>query len=141
MAYQYAKNLKLPFNEVLEKVEDNLQEQGFSMLTSMDVKTQMGSELGIRFRNYRIISACNTELSYRAISLEPHIGTLLPCCIVVQEHENGTIEISALNPMESLDRNMVTSSLESVAREISDRLRTAIDTLHAKKDNLSFSYN
>ena len=60
---------------------------------------------------------------------------------MIQEHENGTVEISAMNPMERLDQNMVTSSLESVASEISKRLRTAIDTLHAKKKTFSFAYN
>jgi uncharacterized protein (DUF302 family) len=141
MAYQYSKNLRLPFEEVLIKMEDMLQQQGFSMLSSLDVKDHMSRELGVRFRNYVIISACVPELSYRAISLEPHVGILLPCNIVVQQHENGVTEISAINPMEALDQNMVTASLEIIASEISNRLRTAIDSLQTKKVAFSFAYN
>ena len=141
MNYQYCKNLKLPFEEVVAKVTDTLQKQGFSMVTMMDVKDHMGTELGIRFRNYRILTACNPELSYKAISLEPHIGIILPCNIVVQEHENGQTEVSAVNPMEALDKNMITPSLEVLATEISARLRTAIDTIQSKKSAFSFSYN
>lgn len=141
MNYQYCKNLKLPFEDVMSKVKDTLQQQGFSMVTTMDVKDHMGAELGVRFRNYKILTACNPELSYKAISLEPHIGIILPCNIVVQEHENGQTEVSAINPMESLDKNMVTPSLEILATEISARLRTAIDTIQTKNSTYSFSYN
>jgi uncharacterized protein (DUF302 family) len=141
MTYQYSKNLRIPFEDVIVKVKDTLQQQGFSMVTTMDVKDHMSSELGVKFRNYKILTACNPELSYKAISLEPHIGILLPCNIVVQEHENGQTEVSAINPMEALDQNMITPSLETLAAEISTRLRTAIDTIQSKKTTFSFSYN
>lgn len=141
MTYQYSKNLKLPFEDVMVRVKDTLQQQGFSMVTTMDVKDSMNAELGVKFRNYCILTACNPGLSYKAISLEPHIGILLPCNIVVQEHENGQTEISAINPMEALDQNMITPSLEMLAAEISARLRTAIDAIQSKKQTFSFAYN
>ena len=141
MTYQYSKNLRLPFEEVIGKVKETLQQQGFTMVTTMDVRDQMGSELGISFRNYQILTACNPALAYKAISLERHIGILLPCNIVVQDQENGQTEVSAINPMEALDQNMVTPSLELLAVEISARLRTAIDTIQARKNAFSFSYN
>ena len=122
-------------------VIETLHQQGFSMLTTIDVRDHTEAELGVRFRNYRILTACVPELSYKAISLEPHIGILLPCNIVVQEHENGQIEVSAVNPMEALDKNMNTPSLELLSSEISSRLRTAIDTIQTKKSAFSFSYN
>ena len=141
MTYQYSKNLRLPFEDVVLRVRDTLERQGFTMVTSMDVTDGMGMELGIKFRNYQILSACNPELAYKAISLEPRIGIMLPCNIVIQEHENGQTEVSGINPMETLDQNMATPSLEMLALEISTRLRTAIDSIHAKKQALSFSYN
>jgi uncharacterized protein (DUF302 family) len=141
MAYQYSKNLRHPFRDVVEKVNEALQSQGFSMVSSVDVRDHIQSELGVKFRNYTILTACNPELSYRAISLESHIGILLPCTLVIQEHENGLVDISGINPMETLDKNMSTPSLELVAAEISDRLRTVIDTLAVKKSSFSFSYN
>ncbi len=140
MTYQYSRTVKLPFEEVMSKVREALNEHGFSMITTIDVHDHMGSELGVDFRNYSILSACIPELSYRAISLEPHIGILLPCTIVVQEHENRQTEVSAMNPMESLDKNMITPSLETLATEISTRLRTAIDTIETKKESFSFAW-
>jgi uncharacterized protein (DUF302 family) len=141
MSYQYSKNLRLPFDEVIETVEDRLQAQGFTVITSMDVKSEIGNELGVTFRNYTILSACIPELCYRAISLEPHIGIVLPCNIVVQEHENGIVEISGVNPLEAMDPNMVTPSLEAVAAEVSIRLRTAIDTVRTRQRVVDFAYN
>jgi uncharacterized protein (DUF302 family) len=141
MTYQYSKNLKLPFEEVVVKLTKTLHQEGFSMVSTMDVRDRMEEEFGIRFRNYQILSACNPELSYKAISLEPHIGILLPCNIVIQEHENGQTEVSAVNPMETLDQNMITPSLELLAAEISTRLRTALDTIESNKQAFSFSYN
>jgi uncharacterized protein (DUF302 family) len=141
MSYQYSKNLRLPFEEVLEKVEDRLIAQGFTMITEMDLRSRMSNELGVKFRNYSILSACIPEMCYRAISLEPHIGILLPCNVIVQEHENGMVEISGINPLESMDPNMVTSSLESIAAEVSIRLRTAIDTVHVRQRIPDFVYN
>lgn len=141
MTYQYSRTLRLPFEDVLEKVQETLLQQGFSMVTVIDVGTRMNVELGVKFRNYKILSACHPGLSYKAISLERHIGILLPCNIVVQEHENGQTEVSAINPMETLDQNMITSSLEALATEISARLRTAIDTIEVKSSAFSFSYD
>jgi uncharacterized protein (DUF302 family) len=141
MAYQYSKNLRHPFRDVVEKVKETLQSQGFSMVSAVDVQDHIQSELGVKFRNYTILTACNPELSYRAISLESHIGILLPCTLVIQEHENGLVDVSGINPMETMDRNMSTPSLELIGAEISDRLRTVIDALSVKKSSFSFSYN
>jgi uncharacterized protein (DUF302 family) len=141
MAYNYSKKLRRPFDEVVRKITENLLEHGFTIINVMDFKKSLKSSLKVDFRNYTILSTCHTLLSYKAISLEPHSGVLLPCNIVVQEHENGEVEVSALNPLETLDQNMVTPSLEIVAIEISNHLRTAIDSLRVKTESFSFSYN
>ena len=141
MLYQYSKTFRLPFDEVVTSLQDSLMQQGFSMMTTLDVNAHVRSELSVRFRNYTNLSVCNPELSYKAISLESHVGIVLPCNIVIQEHENGQTEISAVNPMETLDHNMTTASLELIGTEVSTRLRSAIDSIHLKKSTLSFSYN
>src|SRR5688572_32878983 len=82
MTYQYSKTLRVPFEEVIMKVKDTLHQQGFTMISAMDVRDHMARDLGVNFRNYKILTACNPELSYKAISLEPHIGVFLPCSIV-----------------------------------------------------------
>ncbi len=141
MAYNYSRNLKLPFTEVVSRVRENLEDQGFNIINTIDLKKNLRSELKIEFRNYQILTTCHTLLSYKAISLEPHIGELLPCNVVIQEHENGTVEVSATNPLETLDKNMITPSLEVVAMELSLHLRTAIDSLQIRKEvPFSFAY-
>jgi uncharacterized protein (DUF302 family) len=103
MAY-YSRKLKMPFQEVINRVTQNLQLQGFGVITTIDVQDTFQKKLNINFRNYRILGACNPQFAYKAISLESHMGIMLPCNIVVQEHENGEVEVSAINPLENLDK-------------------------------------
>lgn len=130
MAYHYSRKLAVPFNEVLSKITQTLQQQGFGVITTIDVKDILKQKLNVDFRNYRILGACNPEFAYKAISLESHVGLMLPCNIVVQQHENGEVEVSAVNPLETIDRAFTTSNLTDIATEVGNRLRTAIDDLH-----------
>ena len=93
MAY-YSRTLKMPFQEVLNKVTQNLEHQGFGVITSIDVQDTFQKKLNIGFRKYRILGACNPQFAYKAISLESHMGIMLPCNVVVQEHENGEVEMT-----------------------------------------------
>jgi len=121
----YSRKLKIPFAEVVDRVTQNLQRQGFGIITAIDVQDTFRENLHIGFRKYKILGACNPQFAYKAISLESHAGVMLPCNIVIQEHENGEVEVSALNPLESeADQSPV---LMSLAREIGIRLRAAID--------------
>ncbi len=140
MAHNYTRNLNLPFEKVVSLVRHSLEDQGFNIINAIDLKRNLKRNLKVEFRNYQILTACHIVLSYKAISLEPHIGELLPCNVVVQEHENGTVEVSAMNPLETLDKNMITTSLELVALELSHHLRTALDSLQSRKEEFSFSY-
>src|SRR5690606_41811893 len=100
MAHNYTRKLNLPFDKVVSLVRLNLEDQGFNIINTIDLKRNLKRNLRVDFRNYQILTACHTLLSYKAISLEPHIGELLPCNVVVQEHENGTVEVSAINSLE-----------------------------------------
>ncbi|HEY5749846.1 MAG TPA: DUF302 domain-containing protein [Chryseolinea sp.] len=126
----YSRKLALPFQDVLEKVTKTLQQQGFGIITTIDVKDTFKQKLNVDFRNYKILGACNPQFAYKAISLESHLGIMLPCNVVVQEHENGEVEVTAVNPLESLDKGMGTPLLNDLALEVGNRLRTAIDDLH-----------
>lgn len=130
MAYYYSRKLKIPFQEALDKIAQTLQQQGFGIITTIDVRDTLKQKLNIDFRNYKIIGACNPQFAFNAISLESHIGLMLPCNIVVQEHENGEVEISAINPMETIDKAISTTQLKDIATEVSNRLRVAVDDLH-----------
>ncbi len=129
MAY-YSRKLKMSFQDVLSKVTERLNEQGFGIITSIDVKDTFKQKLNIGFRNYKILGACNPQFAYKAISLESHIGVMLPCNVVVQEHENGEVEVTAINPLESIDKAFGPAQLEELATEVGNKLRTAIDGLH-----------
>lgn len=129
MAY-YSRKLRLPFQEVLSKVTDNLKQQGFGIITTIDVQETFKQKLNVAFRNYKILGACNPQFAYKAISLESHIGVMLPCNIVVQEHENGEVEVSAMNPLENIENALNTTQLAELATEVGNKLRAAIDDLH-----------
>jgi uncharacterized protein (DUF302 family) len=129
MTYHYSTKFNLPFEEVIENLTYSLKQQGFGVLTSIDVTDALRDKLDIKFRNYRIMGACNALSAYKALTLEPHIGLMLSCTIVVQEHENGQVEVSAMNPMASIDKTFLNPTVEDIAAEVTVRLRTAIDEL------------
>lgn len=135
MAY-YSKKLKMPFQEVLSKIAQNLQLQGFSVITEVDIKDTFQKKLNISFRNYKIMSVCNPHLSYKAISLESHMGVTLPCNIVIQEHENGEVEVSANNPLENLDKMYNTTQLVDLSTEMGIRLRAAVDYIQREQHKI-----
>jgi uncharacterized protein (DUF302 family) len=135
MAY-YSRKLKMPFQEVLEKITQNLEHQGFGVVTTIDVRDTFKKNLNVGFRNYKILGACNPLFAYKAISLESHMGVMLPCNIVVQEHENGDVEVLAINPLENLDKTFDTTPLKDLAREIGVRLRAAVDYVYRRPTNV-----
>lgn len=130
MSYSYSRKLQIPFEEAVNKIKQNLQQQGFGIITNIDLKDTLKQKLNIDFRKYLILGACNPEFAYKAVSLDSHIGLMLPCNIVVQEHENGELEVSAINPLETIDKATTTELLSDIAQEVSNRLRTAVDDLH-----------
>ena len=130
MAYYISRKLKMPFREVVDKITDTLHQQGFVVVATIDLKDTFKTELNTNFRNYTILGVCNSQLSYNAISLESHIGVMLPCNVVIQEHENGEVEVSAINAVETIGRGDSNTPLRDLAAAVSDRLRVAVDDLH-----------
>ena len=130
MSFYYSRKLTMPFDEAIARITGTLKGQGFGIVTTLDIKDTLKKKLGIDFRNYVILGACNPEFAYKAISLESHMGVMLPCNVVVQQHENGEVEISAINPMATIDKLADTRPLTDIAEEISRRLRIAVDNLH-----------
>jgi uncharacterized protein (DUF302 family) len=130
MQYYYSRRIKMSFEDAVSKITQSLQQQGFSIVTTLDITDALKQSIQIDFRNYKIIVACSPQLVYNAISIESHIGSMLPCNIVVQQHENGELEVSATNPMEALDNSLAATNLPNIAAMISNRIRTAIDDLH-----------
>jgi uncharacterized protein (DUF302 family) len=128
MSY-YSRKLKSPFAEVVSRVILSLKEQGFGVVTTIDMQDTFHKKLNVKFRNYVILSACDPQFAYKAITVESHVGIMLPCNVVVQEHENGEVEVSATNPLENLEREFTASPLKDLATEAGTHLRKAIDSL------------
>jgi uncharacterized protein (DUF302 family) len=126
----YAISKKLPgsFDEAIAGVTERLAEEGFGILTEIDVKATLKKKLDADFRQYRILGACNPPFAYRALQAESNIGLMLPCNVVVQELESGEIEVSAIDPAAAMQA-VGNPALEEIAGEVRDRLARVIDGL------------
>ncbi|HSJ69931.1 MAG TPA: DUF302 domain-containing protein [Anditalea sp.] len=128
MSYYFTKVLDASFDEAIEKVTQGLKEEGFGILTEIDVKETFKKKLDIDFRKYRILGACNPQMAHQAITAESKIGTMLPCNVIVQETEGGKTEISAVDPVASMSA-VENESLGGIAQEVRSKLKTVIDKL------------
>jgi uncharacterized protein (DUF302 family) len=125
MSYNISKKVSGSFDEAIKKVTEELKKEGFGIISEIDLKDKFKEKLNVDFRRYTILGACNPSLAYKAIEQEDKIGTMLPCNILVQEHENGQVEISAINPMETMGA-VNNEKLEALAAEVSGKLRGVI---------------
>jgi len=126
MAYDISKTVNTSFQETIDHVTSELQEEGFGIITSIDLKSKFKEKLGKDFRNYTILGACSPKLAFEAIQKESHIGVMLPCNVLIQEHENGTVEVSAINPMQSIGV-AGNPELNSLAEEVTKKLKAALE--------------
>lgn len=128
MAYTYdrvLKNVAIDDAELL--VRDALAEKGFGVLTEIDVKATMKKKLDVEIPPYRILGACNPGMAYRAIEMEPRIGAMLPCNVILRQIDADT-EISAIDPVASM-LAVENTDLDAVAGEVRDLLRSALDAV------------
>jgi uncharacterized protein (DUF302 family) len=128
MSYHFSKSLGLPFEAAVARTVGGLQREGFGVLTEIDVQHTLKEKIGADFRKYRILGACNPGLAYRALQAEDKIGTMLPCNIIVQEHADGSVEVSAIDPVASMQA-IVNPALAGIAAEVQGKLRKVIDEL------------
>lgn len=131
MNYYSSKKIKCSFEDAIIKITDELKKEGFGILTEIDVKETLKKKLDVNFRKYKILGACNPPFAYKALQLEENIGVMMPCNVVVQEKENGEVQVSAVNPMESM-KTVNNPNLAEVAIEISDKLKNVIANLQWK---------
>ena len=128
MTYHISKIVDSEFAETVNLVKSRLAEQGFGILSEIDVNHKLQEKLGVTFRNYLILGACNPPYAFEALQAEPHIGTMLPCNVVVQEWEDGKIEVSAIDPKASM-MAVNNPKLENTATAIQEKLRSVIKAL------------
>jgi uncharacterized protein (DUF302 family) len=127
-AYGFNKKLDVPYEQALEKALAALKEQGFGALTEIDVKATLKKKLGVDFRRYVIIGACNPPLAHQALSAELEIGLLLPCNVIVYETEDGGTVVAAMNPAVAMGL-VDNPALTRVAEQVTEKLKWVIDAL------------
>lgn len=129
MDYYFTKVVNnITFFDTIEKVSQELQKEGFGVLTEIDITATLKKKLDVDFYNYKILGACHPTYAYQALMAEDKIGTMLPCNVIVQEQKRGVIEVSAVDPVASMQAVM-NKSLAPIAIEIRDKLKNVIDNL------------
>jgi len=128
MSFYIAKTVRMPFDAAIEKVTAALKEEGFGILTDIDVRSTLKAKLGIEWRPYRILGACNPPLAHRALQAEDKIGVMLPCNVIVQELGDGEIEVAAIDPTASMER-VGKPALSELAETVRKKLSAALARL------------
>ncbi|WP_066590857.1 DUF302 domain-containing protein [Sphingomonas pruni] len=128
MTYYIATSLDGSFEATIARVEAALKEEGFGVLTRIDVRETMKAKLDRDFRPYVILGACNPTLAYEALQLEDKVGTMLPCNVVVQQASEGKIEVAAVDPVASMQA-IDNPQLKEAAKAVREKLSRVIASL------------
>lgn len=127
MSYYISTTIQAPFDEAVSRTTEALKNEGFGIITEIDVKATFKKKIDVDFRNYRILGACNPQAAHEALQLEDKVGTMLPCNVVVQETDDG-VEVAAIDPVKSMQAIENAGLLEK-AQMIRDRLERAVSSL------------
>lgn len=128
MDYYNSKIVSYSFDETLARIPEELKKEGFGILTEIDVKETLKKKLDVDFRRYKILGACNPPFAYKTLQAEENIGVMLPCNVIVQEKENGTVQVSVINPLVAM-QSVQNEALLPVASEVSDKLKRFLERL------------
>ena len=128
MSYYFSRKVEGNFDEVEKRTRAALKDEGFGILTEIDVKETLKKKLDVDFRRYKILGACNPPFAYKALLAEDKIGTMLPCNVILQEGEEGEVEIAAIDPIASMQA-IQNPSLGDVANQVREKLRRVVEIL------------
>jgi uncharacterized protein (DUF302 family) len=128
MSYYHNRTVTKGFDETISAVTEALKKEGFGVLTHINMAEKLKEKLGVDFRKYVILGACNPPLAYKALQAEDKIGVMLPCNVIVQEKEPGHVEIAAIDPMASMAA-VDNITLDGIASEVSRKLKKAVDSV------------
>ena len=128
MSYYFNKTVAMSFDEAVDRVKAELKKDGFGVLTEIDVRKTLHEKLGVEFRPYRILGACNPAYAYKALTAEDKIGTMLPCSVIVQELGPGRVEVAAIDPLASMAA-VKNEDLGAIGLEVREKLRAVVDRL------------
>ncbi len=128
MSYYFSKILDIGFDDAIAKVTEALKEEGFGILTEIDVKETLKKKIDVDFHPYRILGACNPKLAHQALTAEDKIGTMLPCNVIVQQLDGGKVEIAAVDPAASMTA-VQNDDLVKIAGTVRAKLSQVIEAL------------
>jgi uncharacterized protein (DUF302 family) len=127
-AYYFARTVNMPPEEAEQRVREELQKEGFGILTEIDVRQTLKKKLDVDFRPYKILGACNPSFAHQALLAEEMIGTMLPCNVILQQVGDGETEVAAVDPVASMQA-VENEKLASIAGQVRDRLRRVIEQI------------
>ena len=128
MAYYFSKTLSTSFDDAVEKLTAALFAEGFGVISEVDLHEKIKYKLGVDFKRYRILGACNPAYSYRALQAEDKVGVILPCNVLVIEQGDNEIEIAAVNPADAM-MAVHNDVVAEVAVQVGEHLQKALDRL------------
>jgi uncharacterized protein (DUF302 family) len=128
MEYFFSKIVPAKFAETIEFTKKALAAEGFGIISEIDMQGKLKEKLGVDYKKYTILGACNPSFAYKSLQLEEKIGTMLPCNVVVIDREDGTTEVAAINPVASM-MAVQNTGLQSIAKEVTEKLLNVINAL------------
>lgn len=128
MSYYFAKTLETDFESAVRRATEVLQAHGFGIITQINVRDTFKNKIGVEFRDYRILGACNPQLAHEALQIEDKVGTMLPCNVVVQDIGAGKVEVAAIDPVASM-MAIENPDLKHAAEQVREMLRRVIESL------------
>lgn len=124
MTYTFDRKLTGSFEQIIDRTIAALKDEGFGVLSDIDIRATLKAKIGAEFRPYRILGACNPPLAYRALQAEDKIGAMLPCNVIVQEKPDGVV-VSAINPLVGMEQ-IGNPALTAIAIEVSEKLKRVL---------------
>ena len=128
MSYYFSTTITGNFEDIVQKTKEALKKEGFGVLTDIDVTSTLKKKLDVDFKKYRILGACNPPFAFKALQVEDKIGTMLPCNVIVQEIDDGEIEVAAIDPIASMQA-IKNPELGKIANQIQEKLKKVINDI------------
>ena len=128
MSYYITKSTCGEFDAVVSKVIEKLKDEGFGVLTEIDVANTLKQKLGVEMKRYRILGACNPGLAHKALSVEDKIGVMLPCNVIVQEMADGVVDVAAIDPRMAMQQ-IGNPALTEISAAVAERLSRVVGAI------------
>lgn len=123
------RELSIGFDQALRELPEALKKEGFGIITEIDLQQTFKAKLGVDFRRYRVLGACNPGFALKALQQDERVGVLLPCNVVLYEKDDGTAVVGAIDPMQTIGARAGSDALAELAGEVGTRLQRALAAL------------